>query len=362
MAKARTRTKTEKKPPSDSEKLMQDVQKVHGANIIRRGSVAGNWKHIPTGVFAADMAMFGGMPRSQLTMSIGWESSGKTLMAMRTIANAQRLFPDMKPAFIDFEGTYDPAWGAIHGIDNDNLLYVQPEYGEQGGDIAVALLRSRDVSAVVIDSLPAMMPHKVAEKSLEDDVVALQARLMDRYLKLSNQALIDMRKQDHMPVHLIVNQWRSKIAFMGDTRNAPGGNALKFFVFNRFEMLNKEELGKDEDGVSTVMHNTHTVKITKNKEGTGIRQAEFKMIRDPNHPRGPGFIDDAHVVQAYAKKFGLWTGAGANQRFEDLDMSFRTMQEGQEYLYDNPDYYEALKDKLISMQRARCGLPAENWK
>lgn len=363
MARARQRSKEDAAPKvvSESDSVAASVLKVHGPNIIRRGSVAGKWKHIPTGIFAMDMAQFGGVPRSQMSMYYGWESAGKTLVAMRAMAQAQRLFPDMKVALIDTEGTYDPNWGAIHGINNDELIYVQPDYGEQGGDITVALLKAADISMVVMDSLPAMVPQKVNEKSLEDDVVAMQARLIGRFVQIANQALIDERKRDHTPALLMINQWRSKIAFMGDTRNLPGGNALKFFIFNRVELLNKEELGTDEAGVSTVLYNTHTAKVTKSKEGTGIRQCEFKMIRDPSHPLGTGFIDDAKVVQAYAKKFGLWTGAGASQRYEGLDETFRTMEEGANYLYSDLDFYEGLKHKLVSMQRERCGLSPTDW-
>lgn len=361
MARVRQRSKPTTAPVVESDAVAADILKIHGPNIIRRGSVAGRWKHIPTGIFAMDMAQFGGLPRSQMSMYYGWESAGKTLVGMRAMAQAQKRFPDMKVVMVDTEGTYDPVWGAIHGIDNDALMYVQPDYGEQAGDIAIALLKASDISMIMMDSLPAMMPHKVGEKSLEDDIVALQARLIGRFVQVANQALIDERKRDHTPALLIINQWRSKIAFMGDTRNLPGGNALKFFIFNRVELLNKEELGSNDEGTSTVLYNTHTAKVTKNKEGTGIRQCEFKMIRDPAHPLGPGFIDDSKVVLSYAKKFGLWTGAGATQKFDGLDQTFRTMEEGANYLYNDLDFYEDLKVKLIGIQRERCGLDPTDW-
>jgi recombination protein RecA len=346
-------------PMRASDKLMADVDKIHGPNIIRRAMVAGNWKHIPLGVFTMDMAQFGGVPRSAISMYYGWESGGKTTMGLRALANAQRMFPDMRAAMVDAEGTMDPVWARFHGVDTDNLLYVQPETGEQALDITNGLLRANDISMVMVDSLPALIPAKQLAKSLEDDIVALQARLIGRFVATANQGIIDQRKKDHFPALLMINQWRSKIAFMGDTRTLPGGNALKFFVFNRVEIMNKEVIGKDEYDVETVTHNEHSFKVTKSKEGTGIRTGQFRMMR--GGPLGAGFIDDAEVVQAYAKKFGLWTGAGKHQRFDGLDMTFATMKEGAEHLYADLDFYEQLKHRLISMQREHCGLSGSGW-
>jgi hypothetical protein len=152
-----------------------------------------------------------------------------------------------------------------------------------------------------------LVPAKEQEKSLEDDIVAMQARLIGRFIRVANAAILDERKRDHLAGLLLINQWRSKIAIMGDTRSLPGGNALKFFVFNRVELMNKEVLGKDQYDVEIVTHNDHSFKITKLKEGTGIRNGAFTMIRDPGHPLGAGFIDEAETVLAFAKKFGIFT-------------------------------------------------------
>lgn len=347
--------------PSESDALMAQINKVHGPNVIRPAIVAGKWKHVPTDIFLLDMALFGGLPRSAISMFYGWEASGKTTFGMRALASAQRMFPDQRAALIDAEGTYDPIWGARHGLDNERLLLVQPETGEQALDIGNALLRSNDISMVMVDSLPALVPAKEQEKSLEDDIVAMQARLIGRFVRVANSAILDERKRDHLPVLLLVNQWRSKIAFMGDTRSLPGGNALKFFVSARVELLNKEVLGKNTLDIETVLHNDHSFKVTKLKEGTGLRNGAFTMIRDPLHPLGSGFIDDAETVLAYAKKFGIFTGGGKHQKFDDLDQVFGTMKEAAEYFYSDLDYYEGMKKRLIGMQRESCGLNAEGW-
>jgi recombination protein RecA len=349
------------KVESESDKLMAQISKVHGPNVMRRAVTAGQWRHIPLDVFTLDMAQFGGLPRSALSMYYGWEAGGKTTLGLRGLASAQRMFPDMRAAIIDAEGTYDPVWGKSHGIDNERLLLVHPETGEQALDIANALIRSADVSMLMVDSLPALVPAKEMEKSLEDDIVAMQARLIGRFIRTANAGLLDERKRDHTPVVLLINQWRSKIAFMGDTRSLPGGNALKFFVFNRVEILNKEVMGKDAYDVEIPIHNDHSFKMTKNKEGTGIRNGAFTMIRDPGHRLGPGFIDDAETVLAFAKKFGIFTGAGKYQKFDDLGETFGTMKEAAEYFYNDFDYYDRMKKRLISLQREHSGLDPNNW-
>lgn len=295
-------------------------------------------------------------------MFYGWESGGKTTTGMRALGSAQRMFPNMRAAIIDAEGTFDATWSRRHGVDPEKLYLIQPETGEQALDIADALIRAEDISMVMVDSLPALVPAKELEKSMEDDIVAMQARLIGRFIRKVNQALLDERKRGHLPALLLINQWRSKIAFMGDTRNLPGGNALKFFVSARAEIMNKEILGKDAFDVEAVIRNEHTFKITKNKLGNGIRSGAFDMIRDPSHELGAGFIDEAETVVTYAKKFGIFSGGGAHWRFDDLDKKFGKMKEAVDYLYGDMPYFEALKYRLICMQRANAGLQAEGWR
>lgn len=284
-----------------------------------------------------------------------------TTVTMRAVGNAQKKYPDKQPVFVDGEGTFDPAWARRHGVDPDQMLLVQPETGEQAVDIVDAVVRARDTSIVVVDSLPALMPVKELEKSAEDSTVALQARLIGLMARKVTQALIDQRKKGYIPAVIFINQWRSKIAMMGDTRNLPGGNALKFFIALSFEVMNKEVLGKDQFDVETVVLNEHSFKIKKNKLGNGIRTGAFDMIRDPSHPMGAGFIDDAAAVLTYAKKFGVFGGGGSSWRIDGIDRKFGKAGEAVTWLYEEPEQFAALKTRLISMQRYNCGLPAEGW-
>lgn len=343
------------------DEVIQAVSKQHGDKVIARAKDRPCHTHLRTGIFTLDMALFGGIPESTISMLYGWESSGKTTVAMRVAGAAQRKYPDRKVVFIDAEGSFSVPWAERHGVDCDKLILVQPETGEQAVDIIDAVIRAEDTSLVILDSIPALMPVQELEKSAEDATVALQARLIGTLVRKATQALLDERKYGHDVTLLLINQWRNKIQLMGDNRNLPGGNALKFFAFTRVELKNKEQIGRDAHDVETVDHNDHSFTIGKNKEGTGIRSGEFQMIRNPDHPLGQGFIDDAKTVLTYAKKFGIFTGGGASWRIDGLDEKFGKISEAIDYMYSDLDFYEALQNRLITIQRDHAGLPTVGW-
>jgi recombination protein RecA len=286
---------------------------------------------------------------------------GKTVNASRFVASAQKKYPDRRAVFLDCEGTYDANWGRVQGVDIERLLLAQPETGEQAVDVVDAVIRAKDTSIVVVDSLPAMMPTKELEKSAEDATVALQARLIGIMVRKATQAILDERKKGHVVSLLLINQWRNKITMMGDPRSLPGGNALKFFVACRWELMNKEVMGIDANGVECVDHNDHSFKITKNKIGNGIRTGEFTMIRNSNNPLGVGYIDEEETVLAFAKKFGYFTGGGSSWRLDDVNLRFNKLAEATDYLTENAIYAESLKLRLIRAQRKACGLQPTGW-
>lgn len=362
-------TTVAKKDRTEIGAVIADFGKTYGSHVIRRATQKARFLHIPTDIFTLDMGLHGGVPQSLISMIYGWESSGKTTTAMRVIAQTQRKYPDMVAVLIDTEGTYDAEWGAKHGIDNERLVLVQPESGEQAVDLARAVIKAKETSIVVLDSLPALMPIKEMEKAAEDAVVALQARLIGRFVRTASQALIDERVRGHYPAVLLINQFREKIGVMhGDTRTLPGGNAIKFFVSVRWEVKNKEIIGKDRYDSEVVDHNEHSWRITKNKLGNGLRNGEFVMIRNPDHPFGAGFIDDAKHVLTYARKFDLITGGGSAWYMDGVNdlsgtkpMRFGKLQEMLDHLYSDLDYYEDLKHRLICQQRGNNGLAVEGW-
>jgi RecA/RadA recombinase len=199
---------------------------------------------------------------------------------------------------------------------------------------------------------------------MEDQQVGLAARLIGKFLRKMQQALIDERKRNHYPTVILINQWRMKIGVMhGDPRTLPGGNALKYVHSVGVEITNKENVdGKDASGNNVVDFNEHMFRIKKNKVGNSIRSGEFKMIRNPSHPLGAGFIDDAATVVTFGRRMGFIEGDGsAPKRVQGVDQSFQRFQDIGDYFYENLDFYEHFKRRLITKQRADMGLIAGNW-
>ncbi len=348
--------------PSELDAVMTQVHSEYGAHVMHEASRKPGFRHTPTGIFTLDMALFGGVPESLVTLIYGRESGGKTTLAQRIIGASQAKYPDKKAVMIDIEGTYDPTWGAVHGVDNDRMFLVQPQTGEQALDIADAVLRANDTSVIVVDSLAALLPFKEMESSTEDERPGIQARLIGKFCRKIQNALLDERKRDHRPTIVLINQWRYKIGvYKGDPRVLPGGVAQHYVASVKIEITNKETMGRDDRDIETVDYNDHGFKIPKNKTGTGIRSGEFKMIRNPSHPLGSGFIDDGRTVATWAKKMGMITGSGGNFRINDIDGRFRTLDEICQHFYADPEQYVQFQRRLVTMQREACGLIPDGW-
>ncbi len=338
--------------------LLEATQKVHGPNVIRAAEIMPRFKHLPTNVFALDLALHGGFTEAAISLLYGREASGKTTIAMRTLASAQRKYPDMTPVFVDVEGTYHPKWAERHGIDNSNMLLIQPDTGEQALDLASAAVSAAETSIIVVDSLAALTPMKELEKSMEDPTVGDAGKLIARFCRVTQAKLNAERKRGHRPAMIWINQFREKIAFMGDTRTLPGGKAQHYAASTKLEMKNKEIQGKgDESGILSV--NEHAFKVDKSKSGVAMRTGEFTMVRNPENPLGQGFIDEAKTVVNWAKKTGVITGGGSSWRVDDLDRKFSRLQEIADYFYSDWDFYEALKQRLIMDYREHCELERE---
>lgn len=288
-------------------------------------------------------------------------NSGKTTVATRAVARMQQKYPDMAAAFIDVEGTYDPEWGAIHGVDNDRLVLVQPESGEVALDVAEAVIRSRETSICVVDSLAALTPAKETEGSVGDNNVGGQGLMIGRFMRKATSAMIGERKRDHWPTLLMVNQWRQKIGVMyGSPNTLPGGMAPKYFCSAMVEVMNKEKLGGAEHG-GAVLLNEHSFRVRKNKIGNSLREGEFQMTRSPEHYLGQGFVDDAKTVVGWAKKNGVITGGGSSWRVDGLDEKFGKLDEIVAHFYSDLDFFDAFKMRLITMQREKMGKAAGDW-
>ena len=255
----------------------------------------------------------------------GPESSGKTTLALHVVAEAQKMGGEV--AFVDAEHALDPEYAAALGVDIENMLVSQPDYGEQALEITDALVRSGAISVVVVDSVAALTPRAEIEGEMGESVVGLQARLMSQALrKLAGS----IAKTNCLVI--FINQIRDKIGVIyGSSETTTGGRALKFFSSVRLDIRRTESL---KNG-SEVMGNHTRVKVVKNKVAPPFREAEFDIMYGEGISHN-GELIDLGVKYDLVQKSGSWYSIGDERIGQGRDNA-------KNYLRDNPDAAEALE-------------------
>ncbi|MGZ4886626.1 MAG: recombinase RecA [Candidatus Aminicenantales bacterium] len=251
---------------------------------------------IPTGAISFDVALgIGGFPRGRVIEIYGPEATGKTTLALHVIAEAQKR--GGQAAFIDAEHALSPQYAASIGIDVDNLLISQPDYGEQALEIAEVLVRSGAVDVVVVDSVAALVPKAELEGEMGDAHMGLQARLMSQALRKLT-AIVARSKT----CFIFINQLREKIGmFIGNPETTTGGRALKFYASMRID-VRKISVLKEGD---IVVGNRVKVKIVKNKMAAPFREAQFDIIFGEGISK-EGDLVDIGFETGILDKSGTW--------------------------------------------------------
>ncbi len=284
---------------------------------------------ISTGSLGLDIALgIGGFPKGRIIEIYGPESSGKTTVAIHTIAEAQKKGGIC--AIIDAEHAFDSSYAQRLGVDVDSLLISQPDHGEQALEIADRLILSGAVDVVVIDSVAALVPKGELEGEMGDSKMGLQARLMSQALRKLTATISKTNC-----CCIFINQLREKIGVMfGNPETTTGGNALKFYASIRLDIRRMTQI-KDGD---TAVGNRVKVKVVKNKVAPPFRQAEFDIVFGEGISK-MGEIIDMGVEYGVVQKSGSWFSYDTNKLGQGRDAV-------KQLLADNPELATEIEVKI----------------
>ena len=311
--------------------VFEVIEKQYGkGSIMKLGdTTAVDVDVIPTGSMTLDMALgVGGIPKGRVIEIYGPESSGKTTVALHIVAEAQKRGGEA--AFVDAEHALDPVYAKNLGVDIDNLIVAQPDTGEQGLEIAEALVRSGALDVIVIDSVAALVPKAEIEGEMGDSHVGLLARLMSQALR----KLTGITSKTGTTV-IFINQLREKVGVVyGNPETTPGGRALKYFASVRLDVRKLEAI---KNGTEVVGNKTR-VKVVKNKVAPPFKEAEFDILYGQGISK-EGNILDVAVNLDIIQKSGAWFSFEGERLGQGRDNVRKYMQE-------NPDFTKDIEEMV----------------
>ena len=313
------------------EATLGNIEKSFGkGSIMRLGAEAEKMESISTGSIGLDYALgVGGLPKGRIIEIYGPESSGKTTLALHVVAEAQKK--GGIAAFIDAEHAFDRFYAAKLGVDVENLLISQPDYGEQALEIAENLIRSGAIDVIVVDSVAALTPKSEIEGEMGDSKMGLQARLMSQAMRKLTATI-----NKTGCVCIFINQLREKIGVMfGNPETTTGGNALKFYSSVRIDI---RKISQIKDG-ENVLGSRVKVKVVKNKVAPPFRKAEFDILYGEGISRS-GEIVDLGVEMGIIKKSGSWFSYGDSKLAQGRDAVKKLIE-------DNPELADELAAKIF---------------
>ncbi len=338
MARKKVATAAQEKPSEKNAKLqavaiaMQQIEKEFGkGSIMKMGESMHNMASIPTvstGSLALNLALgVGGFPKGRIIEIYGPEASGKTTICLHAIASVQKN--GGVAAFVDVEHALDPIRAKKIGVNLDEIIISQPDYGEQALEIAETLIRSGGVDIVVIDSVAALVPKSEIEGEMGDHQMGTQARLMSQAMRKLTAAINKTKT-----LVIFTNQIRHKIGVMfGSPETTTGGNALKFYASQRLDI---RKIGNIQEG-DQIVGSRHRVKVKKNKLAPPFQVAEFDM--DENGISMTGDVVDIGVREGIIDKAGSFYKYDGNVIAQGREATKRHFDE-------NPDFLKKIQKEI----------------
>ncbi|QNG05142.1 recombinase RecA [Enterococcus hirae] len=331
------------------EKALKKIEKDYGKGAIMRLGEKTDMQIevIPTGSILLDNALgVQGYPKGRIIEIFGPESSGKTTIALHAIAEAQKL--GIQAAFIDAEHALDPIYAHKIGVNIDELFLSQPDTGEQGLEIADALVSSGAIGMVVIDSVAALVPKAEINGEMGDSHVGLQARLMSQGLrKLSGT--VNKTKC----IVIFINQLREKVGVMfGNPETTPGGRALKFYSTIRLDVRRSEQIKDAKDKVNPIKGNKTKIKVVKNKVAPPFKTIELDLMY------GEGISRTGEII-SLGEDMGIIKKSGAWFDYNNGEIKVQGRELLREELKKNPKIMNEIEEKIRTVLSGE-ELPKEN--
>ena len=328
------------------ETALSQIKKDCGEEAIRRLGDAADLQvsAVSTGSLNLDLALgVGGLPRGRIVEIYGPESSGKTTVALHSVAEAQKA--GGTAAFIDAEHALDPVYAKAIGVNIEELLVSQPDSGEQALEITEKLVNSGAVDIVVIDSVAALVPRQEIEGSMGDSHMGLQARLMSQALRKLSGAIAKTNC-----IVIFINQLREKLNVMyGNPETTTGGRALKFYASVRIDVRKADTLKN-----GTVAYGNHVkCKVVKNKVAPPFTVAEFDMIY------GKGISKSSEIIDI-AIELGLVVRSGSWFSYEGSKIA-QGKDNARKYFEDNPEIMSVLEEKIKEKMTNGQATPEEDF-
>jgi recombination protein RecA len=319
------------------DRTLQQIEKSFGKGAVMTmdESLLAGIPGVPTGALSLDLALGGkGIPIGRVVEIYGPESSGKTTLALKVVAGAQKK--GGVAAFIDAEHALDPSWARRLGVDVDELLVSQPSSGEEALEICEMLVRSNAVNIIVVDSVAALVPRAELEGEMGDSHVGLQARLMSQALRKLTGAIA----KTNCTV-IFINQIREKIGVMfGSPETTTGGRALKFYSSIRIDVRRISAIKEGDENVG----NRVRARVVKNKLAPPFRDAEFDIMFNEGIST-TGDILDLGVAERIVEKSGAWFSYGETRLGQGRENSKR-------FLAENPKLIEEIRVKILRAKGA----------